>query len=171
MFAVNMFLERAGGHYVMHNLVTEFDKDRTIAWLPGQLDDAGRHSPGGWWWRYDLTPNGAGTDVTLTYDWSDTPQEFRDQVGVPLFESRSSRSRSRRWNARCDCPFRATGDRPHRVDPVGRPSSARRARGASWPGRTEEKAFGCAEAANDGEQALVGMIKGCSCMSLQPHCH
>ena len=37
MFAVNMFLEQAGGHYVMHNLVTEFEQDRTIAWLPGQL--------------------------------------------------------------------------------------------------------------------------------------
>ena len=29
MFAVNMFLEQAGGHYVMHNLVTDFDEDRT----------------------------------------------------------------------------------------------------------------------------------------------
>ena len=43
---MNMFLETAGGHYVMHNLVTEFEKDRTIAWLPGQLDDAGKHDPG-----------------------------------------------------------------------------------------------------------------------------
>jgi hypothetical protein len=85
MFAVNMFLEQAGGHYVMHNLVTEFEQDRTIAWLPGQLDESGKHGPGGWWWRYDLTPNGAGTDVTLTYDWSGTSQEFRDTVGVPVF--------------------------------------------------------------------------------------
>jgi hypothetical protein len=85
MFAVNMFLEQAGGHYVMHNLVTEFDQNRTIAWLPGQLDDAGRHSPGGWWWRYDLAPTDAGTDVTLTYDWSETVQDFRDNVGVPVF--------------------------------------------------------------------------------------
>jgi hypothetical protein len=85
MFAVNMFLEQAGGHYVMHNLVTEFDQNRAIAWLPGQIDDAGRHSPGGWWWRYDLAPTDAGTDVTLTYDWSETVQEFRDNVGVPVF--------------------------------------------------------------------------------------
>ena len=85
MFAVNMFLEQAGGHYVMHNLVTEFEQDRTIAWLPGQLDEAGKHGPGGWWWRYDLTPNSAGTDVTVTYDWSGTSQEFRDTVGVPVF--------------------------------------------------------------------------------------
>ncbi len=85
MFAVNMFLEQAGGHYVMHNVVTEFEKDRTIAWLPGQLDEAGKHGPGGWSWRYDLTPNGAGTDVTVTYDWSGTSQEFRDTIGVPVF--------------------------------------------------------------------------------------
>ena len=85
MFAVNMFLEQAGGHYVMHNVVTEFEQDRTIAWLPGQLDEAGNHGPGGWCWRYDLKPNGEGTDVTLTYDWSGTSQEFRDTVGVPVF--------------------------------------------------------------------------------------
>jgi hypothetical protein len=85
LFAINMFLEFAGGHYVMHNLVTEFEPDRTIAWLPGQLDEAGKHGPGGWWWRYDLEPNGAGTDVTLTYDWTGTSQEFRAQVPMPPF--------------------------------------------------------------------------------------
>jgi hypothetical protein len=85
IFAINMFLEFAGGHYVMHNLVTEFERDRTIAWLPGQLNEAGEHEPGGWWWRYDLVPNGEGTDVTITYDWAGTPQSFRDQVGMPPF--------------------------------------------------------------------------------------
>lgn len=85
IFAINMFLPQAGGHYVMHNLVSEFDKDRTIAWLPGRLDEAGKHNPGGWWWRYDLAPNGDATDVTLTYDWTGTPQSFRDQVGMPPF--------------------------------------------------------------------------------------
>jgi hypothetical protein len=88
VFAVNMFLPAAGGHYVMHNLVTEFEQDRTIAWLPGQLDEQGHHAPGGWWWRYDLAPNGDQTDVTLTYDWTDTPQSFRDQIGgMPPFGS------------------------------------------------------------------------------------
>lgn len=86
IFVMNMFLEFAGGHYVMHNLVTEFERDRTIAWLPGQLDASGNHDPGGWWWRYDLSPNGDGTDVTISYDWSGTPQSFRDQVGgMPPF--------------------------------------------------------------------------------------
>ncbi len=88
MFAVNMFLPAAGGHYVMHNVVTAFDKDRTIAWEPGQLDEHGHHAPGGWSWRYDLAPNGDKTDVTITYDWTDTPQAFRDQIGgMPPFGS------------------------------------------------------------------------------------
>jgi hypothetical protein len=88
IFAVNMYLERAGGHYVVHNVVTEFDEDRTIGWLPGQLDESGNHSPGGWTWRYDLVPSKTSTgstDVTLTYDWSGTVQEFRDTIGVPSF--------------------------------------------------------------------------------------
>lgn len=86
VFAVNMFLARIGGPYVMHNLVTAFERDRAIAWSPGRLDDTGDHQPGGWTWRYDLTPNGAGTDVTLTYDWSNTPQKTRDALGdLPPF--------------------------------------------------------------------------------------
>jgi uncharacterized protein YndB with AHSA1/START domain len=88
IFGMHMFFEPAGGHYVMHNLVTEFDQDKTIAWSPGRQSDAGEFKPGGWWWRYDLTPNEAGTDVTLTYDWAETPQAFRDQVdSMPPFEA------------------------------------------------------------------------------------
>ncbi|MBB2991124.1 hypothetical protein FHR72_002597 [Mycolicibacterium iranicum] len=86
VFAVNMYLERIGGPYVMHNLVTVFEQDRAIAWLPGRLDDAGSHDAMGWSWRYDLTPTDGGTDVTLTYDWSATPQQTRDQLGgLPPF--------------------------------------------------------------------------------------
>ncbi|KLO32540.1 SRPBCC family protein [Mycobacterium haemophilum] len=86
MFAMNMFLTQAGGHYITYNLVTVFDKDRAIGWMPGQLDDSGNHAPGGWFWRYDLAPNGDRTDVTLTYDWSGTPQDFRDRIGgMPTF--------------------------------------------------------------------------------------
>ncbi len=86
IFAMNMYLTRAGGDYVTHNLVDVFDKDRAIGWMPGVLDDAGHHTPGGWFWRYDLAPQGDRTDVTLTYDWSATPPEFRDRVGeMPIF--------------------------------------------------------------------------------------
>lgn len=86
MFAMNMYLTRAGGDYVTHNLVNVFDEDRAIGWMPGVLDDTGAHTPGGWFWRYDLVPNGDRTDVTLTYDWSGTPQHFRERVGeMPIF--------------------------------------------------------------------------------------
>jgi hypothetical protein len=86
IFAMNMFLTQAGGDYVTYNLVDVFDLDRAIGWMPGQLDDAGNHARGGWFWRYDLAPNGDRTDVTLTYDWSGTSQDFRDRVGaMPIF--------------------------------------------------------------------------------------
>lgn len=86
IFAMNMYLTQAGGDYVTYNLVNVFAKDRAVGWLPGILDDSGNHTPGGWFWRYDLAPNGDRTDVTLTYDWSGTPQTFRDRVGqMPIF--------------------------------------------------------------------------------------
>ncbi|OBB79865.1 ATPase [Mycobacterium colombiense] len=86
MFAMNMYLTQAGGDYVTYNLVNVFERDRAIGWLPGILDDSGNHTPGGWFWRYDLAPNGGRTDVTLTYDWSGTPQAFRERVGqMPIF--------------------------------------------------------------------------------------
>ena len=86
IFAMNMYLTQIGGDYVTHNLVNVFDRNRAIGWLTGRLDDEGNHVPGGWFWRYDLVANGDGTDVTLTYAWTDTPQEFRDQVGgMPPF--------------------------------------------------------------------------------------
>ena len=86
MFAMNMYFDKAGGDYVTYNLVNVFEKDRAIGWMPGVLDDAGNHTPGGWFWRYDLAPNGDRTDVTLTYDWSATPQDFRERVGeLPIF--------------------------------------------------------------------------------------
>jgi hypothetical protein len=85
IFAMNMYVEQAGGAYVVHNRVAEFEKDRTIAWLPGQLTDANEYAPCGWWWRYDLRPTSEGTEVTLTYDWSNTEQEFRDTIEMPVF--------------------------------------------------------------------------------------
>lgn len=86
IFAVNMHMERRGGPYVMHNLVTAFEPDRTIEWRPGSIKDDGNHQAGGWAWRYDLAAVDAGTDVTLTYDWSGTPQALRDKLGkLPPF--------------------------------------------------------------------------------------
>lgn len=86
VFGVNMFMEQIGGAYVMHNRVTVLEPDRAIAWEPGQLDDQGQLGTGGWTWRYDLAPEGTGTAVTLTYDWSATTQAVRDEIGgLPPF--------------------------------------------------------------------------------------
>lgn len=67
-------------NYEMVNRVEVLDRPAAIAWMPGAEP---RHIPGrdasegdaveygGWIWRYDLEPDGAGrTVVTLTYDWS-----------------------------------------------------------------------------------------------------
>lgn len=99
IFAMNMCLTQAGGDSVTYNLVNVFDKDRAIGWTPGVLDDEGNHTPGGWFWRYDLTPDGDRTEVTLTHDWSATPQDFRDRVGrLPIFPRSISASPSRPWS-------------------------------------------------------------------------
>ena len=87
-FGVHMYLEQVGGHYDMHNVVTAYEPGRTIAWLPGTLGEDGTHQPGGWWWRYDIepAPEGDGSRVTLTYDWSGTSPEVRDEIGgMPPF--------------------------------------------------------------------------------------
>lgn len=81
IFGMNMYGEGAGGDYQMHNTVTTFDPERSIAWEPGQPDETGTVIPGGWRWRYDLEEVETGTEVRLTYDWSATTQETRDFFG------------------------------------------------------------------------------------------
>lgn len=86
IFAMNMYFDKADGHYVVHNRVSEIVPDTDIAWLPGEIDDAGRHRPGGWEWRYHLASEADGTRVTLTYDWSRTPESVRADIGgMPPF--------------------------------------------------------------------------------------
>lgn len=86
VFGMHMFIEAAGGHYDMHNKVIDFEKDRVIAWEPGQLNKDGQLETGGWTWRYDLAPVDGGTEVTLTYDWSRTPEPVRKEIGgMPPF--------------------------------------------------------------------------------------
>jgi hypothetical protein len=83
-------------HYEMANRVEVFDRPRAIAWQPGAEP---RHIPGhqgpddatiefgGWVWRYDLEPVGADrTEVTLTYDWSQVPQQTREDIQFPPFD-------------------------------------------------------------------------------------
>lgn len=88
VFGVNMYIESAGVDYVMHNRVTSYEPQRVIAWEPGRLSDQGEVDAGGWVWRYDLSPADAdgSTEVTLSYDWSNTPQQVRDEIGsMPPF--------------------------------------------------------------------------------------
>jgi uncharacterized protein YndB with AHSA1/START domain len=81
VFSMNMYLDVVGGAYRVDNTVTTFDPPHAIAWDPGQADESGRIVPGGWRWRYDLTASDAGTEVTLTYDWSATTEATREEFG------------------------------------------------------------------------------------------
>ena len=88
VFGIEMFHVNAGGRYEMHNRVIAFEQERTVAWEPGQYRPDGELGTGGWTWRYDLAPAGepdAGTEVTLTYDWSRVPPALREEFGLPPF--------------------------------------------------------------------------------------
>ncbi|WP_319453385.1 MULTISPECIES: polyketide cyclase [unclassified Mycobacterium] len=72
--------------YEVANKVVVFDPPHAIAWEPGQDGPNGWLTAGGWIWRYDLAPvSEAQTEVTLTYDWSATSQEVRDEIQFPPF--------------------------------------------------------------------------------------
>jgi uncharacterized protein YndB with AHSA1/START domain len=74
-------------YYEMANRVEVFDPPHAIAWQPGQGDDDAALEFGGWVWRYDLEPAGAGrTEVTLTYDWSRVPPHSREHIQFPPFD-------------------------------------------------------------------------------------
>lgn len=74
------------GHYQMCNRVEALDPPRSISWQPGQDDGSGTVGYGGWFWRYDLAPDGnARTAVTLTYDWSAVPAFLREHIAFPPF--------------------------------------------------------------------------------------
>jgi hypothetical protein len=74
------------GHYEMINLVEVFEPPYAISWKPGYDAGDGIVRYGGWTWRYDLAPLGPNcTEVTLTYDWSDVPEESRQPGQFPPF--------------------------------------------------------------------------------------
>lgn len=83
VFGIDMFHEFQGGEYEMWNRLSVLEPDRAIAWRPGMKGDDGEVQYGGHEWRYDLKPAGDGssTEVTLTYDWTDMPQELRERIG------------------------------------------------------------------------------------------
>jgi uncharacterized protein YndB with AHSA1/START domain len=60
--------------YRMTNRVVEFETDRLIAWA----------HLGGHRWRYSLTPDGDGTLVTETFDWSTSKApRYIERMGYP----------------------------------------------------------------------------------------
>jgi uncharacterized protein YndB with AHSA1/START domain len=68
------------------NHVVEFEEGKLIAWKPSPLDEA----PPGHLWRWELAPEGEGTRVTHTYDWT----ELRDEARLP--RARATRSENLR---------------------------------------------------------------------------
>ncbi|WP_374929494.1 SRPBCC family protein [Kytococcus sedentarius] len=85
VFGMNMGFPQNGEPYVMHNRVIALEPERVIAWAPGQLRDGELPEDIWWTWHYELAPVDGGTDVTLTYDWTDAPAWFRAEVPLPAF--------------------------------------------------------------------------------------
>ncbi len=74
------------GDYEMLNHVVAYEQDRSIGWepvlakagRPQDEGDVGNHS--GHRWSYQLTPDGAGTVVTETYDCSVAPDWLKKAI-------------------------------------------------------------------------------------------
>lgn len=62
-----------GNGAVRENHVVEFAEGRRIAWRPAEPGKP----PIGQLWRWELEPEGAGTRVTHTYDWTELHDESR----------------------------------------------------------------------------------------------
>ena len=58
---------------IRENHVVEFEEGRRIAWKPAEEGQP----PIGQLWRWELEPEGAGTRVTHTYDWTELHDEKR----------------------------------------------------------------------------------------------
>jgi hypothetical protein len=81
-----MDMHHSGRDYQVVNKVAVLDAPRVIGWLTGYDKGDGELEFGGWIWRYDLAPGPAGTEVTLTYDWSGVPGFVRERgIQFPPF--------------------------------------------------------------------------------------
>ena len=82
-FTMDMSGDHMGGDYQTDNIVSAFEENRALAW---KTAPAGTEPPG-WYWSWQLAPNGDATTATLVYDWSEvTDQDLLDKVGFPLVE-------------------------------------------------------------------------------------
>lgn len=74
-FVMNMRNDLLGA-YQIANTVTAYEQDRKIGWAPslhpidGYTDKLGDTRVEGHTFTWELTPEGGGTAVTQTYDWS-----------------------------------------------------------------------------------------------------
>lgn len=82
-FVMNMHNDVLGD-YQMKNTITAFEQDRRIGWAPaihpldGYTDTIGDARAEGHSYTWQLEPDGDGTAVTQTYDWSGvTCEKFR----------------------------------------------------------------------------------------------
>jgi hypothetical protein len=68
--------------YLTEHHVDAFKHNRLIGWRVVPVDG----DPGGWSWRFELTPiedKKKRTEVALTYDWSETSPENIARFGIP----------------------------------------------------------------------------------------
>ncbi|MGY2876739.1 hypothetical protein ACVW00_003929 [Marmoricola sp. URHA0025 HA25] len=68
--------------YLTEHQVDAFKHNRLIGWRVVPVDG----DPGGWSWRFELTPiedRKKRTEVALTYDWSQTSPENVARFGIP----------------------------------------------------------------------------------------
>lgn len=84
IFTMNM-VTRGGvepTQYQTEHHVDAFKHNRLIGWRVVPVDG----DPGGWSWRFELTPlegKKKRTEVALTYDWSQTSAENVARFGIP----------------------------------------------------------------------------------------
>ena len=84
---------RWGMPYAMVNEVVEFEDDRRIAWSPrlARPKFMSRWG-GGHRWRYELEPDGSGTRVRETYDWSAADPVTRSYIVAAGWPKRARRA-------------------------------------------------------------------------------
>ena len=85
---------RFGVPYVISNKVVEYEEGRLIAWA----------HVGGWRWRYEFEPDGSGTKVTETFDWSTSlagpvGRAYVERMGFPDRNTESLRRTLQRLDA------------------------------------------------------------------------
>ena len=87
VFRMAMYHEdHPDGDYETANRVLVFERPTAVSWETGYDPGDGDLRFGGWVWRYDLASAGrSGSEVTLSYDWSEVPAAIREYLHFPPF--------------------------------------------------------------------------------------